>query len=150
MQELIERISQGNFDYENGSLDFSCTKIELTLSKGTTYEGSFHITSIPGRITEGYVVTSDLRMECQTPEFSGSGAEIAYRFHGEHMEEGDVLKGSFGIISNHGEYYLPFVVSIEHTALHSSIGTCSTLQTWPRAAGGRRWLSFIRRNFPAS
>ncbi len=127
MQELIERISQGNFDYENGSLDFSCTKIELTLSKGTTYEGSFHITSIPGRITEGYVVTSDLRMECQTPEFSGSGAEIAYRFHGEHMEEGDVLKGSFGIISNHGEYYLPFVVSIEHTALHSSIGTIKNL-----------------------
>lgn len=127
MQEIIDRILEGTFDYENGSLDFSCTKIELTLPKETIYEGSFHITSIPGRITNGYVVTSDLRMECLTPEFSGSDAEIAYRFHGEHMEEGDVIKGSFSIISNHGEYYLPYVVSIEHTTLHSSVGNIKNL-----------------------
>ncbi|MCM1187034.1 MAG: DUF5717 family protein [Lachnoclostridium sp.] len=133
MQEMIRRILDGDFDYENGSLDFSCSKIELELSKGSTYEGSFYINSSPGtvgtmgRFIDGYVVSSDLRMECLTPEFSGSNAEVAYCFHGEHLEEGDVVKGAFSVISNRGEYYLPFVVSIEHTVLETSIGSIKNL-----------------------
>ncbi len=127
MQEIIERILAGNFDYENGSLDFSCTKIELTLPRGNVYEGSFHISSTQGRLAEGCVETADLRMECLTCRFSGTDAEIAYRFHGEHMEEGDVVKGVFSVISNHGEYYLPYVVSIEHSVLQSSIGPVKNL-----------------------
>lgn len=127
MQEIIERILEGNFDYENGSLDFSCSKIEFTLSKDSVYEGSFHIISSPGQITNGFITSSDIRMECLTPEFSGSEAEIFYCFHSGSMEEGDVVKGAFYVVSNQGEYYLPFVVSVEHTVLTSSIGSIKNL-----------------------
>lgn len=127
MQEIINRIREGNFDYENGTLDFSCSKIELTLPKESIYEGSFHIISVPGKFTCGYVVSSDMRMECLTEEFSGSNAEIAYRFNGAHSEEGDVIKGSFYVCSSQGEYYLPYVISIEHTAMDSSAGNIKNL-----------------------
>lgn len=127
MQEIIRRILDGDFDYENGSLDFSCSKIELSLNKESVYEGSFYINAPLGKFTNGYVVSSDLRMECLTPEFSGNNAEIAYCFHGEHMEEGDVVKGAFYVISNRGEYYLPFVVSVEYMTLESSIGSIKNL-----------------------
>ena len=110
MQEIIDRILGGNFDYENGSLDFSCAKIELSLKKGEVYEGSFHIYAPQGRFSSGTVLSSDLRMECVTKEFVGDGEEIFFCFHGEKLEEGDVVKGNFYIISNQGEYYLPFVV----------------------------------------
>ncbi len=141
MQEIIKRILEGNFDYESGSLDFSCTKLELSLPKGSVYEGSFHILSQPGQFTNGYISTSDMRMECLTPDFAGDEVEIFYCFHGENMEEGDVIKGAFSVISNHGEYYLPFVVSIEHTVLNSSIGPIKNLfhfanlakTNWPEA-----------------
>uniref|UniRef100_UPI004055D5C7 DUF5717 family protein n=1 Tax=Acetatifactor sp. TaxID=1872090 RepID=UPI004055D5C7 len=127
MQDIIDRILEGNFDYENGSLDFSCTKVEISIPAGSVYEGTFRIRSTSGVLTDGYVITTDLRMECITPGFSGGDEEIAFCFHGENMEEGDVVKGAFNVISNHGEYYLPFVVSIEHTILHSSIGTIKNL-----------------------
>lgn len=127
MHEIINQILEGNFDYENGSLDFSCAKIELTMQKGMLYEGSFVITASPGRFVNGFVYTSDYRMECLTPEFTGSEAEIAFCFHGENMEEGDVVKGAFWVVSNQGEYYLPFVASIEHTVLNSSIGAIKNL-----------------------
>lgn len=127
MQEMIDRILEGNFDYENGSLDFSCAKIEISIPAGESYEGTFGIRSTPGQLTDGYINTTDFRMECLTPAFSGSDAEIAFCFHGENMEEGDVVKGVFNVISNHGEYYLPFVVSVVHTALNSSIGTIKNL-----------------------
>lgn len=127
MQEIINQILEGNFDYENGSLDFSCTKIEISLQKGNIYEGFFTITASQGRYVNGFVTSSDLRMECLTPEFTGCQADIGFCFHGEYMEEGDVVKGSFSIVSNQGEYYIPFVVSIEHMVLNSSIGAIKNL-----------------------
>lgn len=127
MQKIINQILEGNFDYENGSLDFSCSKIEISLHRGEVYEGSFRVYSMPGRFTSGTVISSDLRMECLTREFIGSDEEIAFCFHGECLEEGEVVKGNFYIISNQGEYYLPFVVSVEHTVLDSSIGTIKNL-----------------------
>lgn len=127
MQEIINRILEGHYDYENGSLDFSCNKIELTLLRETIYEGSFTINSVPGRLTNGYVVSSDLRMECLTTEFTGSNAEIAYCFHGEHLVEGDEVKGAFYVISNQGEYLLPFAVTVVESTLESSIGSIRNL-----------------------
>ena len=34
MQKIINQILEGNFDYESGSLDFSCSKIEFAIQKG--------------------------------------------------------------------------------------------------------------------
>ena len=127
MQKIIDQILEGNFDYENGSLDFSCLKIDISLHRGENYEGSFRVYAPSGKYTTGSVTSSDLRMECLTGEFVGTDEEIAFRFHGEHMEEGEVVKGSFSIVSNQGEYYLPFVVSMEHTVLESSIGPVRNL-----------------------
>ncbi len=127
MQESIDRILEGNFDYENGSLDFSYAKVEISIPAGGVFEGTFRVRSTPGCLTNGYIHTTDLRMECLTPSFSGIDEEIAFCFHGENMEEGEVVKGVFNVISNHGEYYLPFVVSVEHTILNSSIGTIKNL-----------------------
>ncbi|MBO5283056.1 MAG: hypothetical protein J6B43_08040 [Lachnospiraceae bacterium] len=82
MQDNIQQILEENFAYENGSLDFSCTKIELTLQPGVYFEGSFQIQVHGGGHTVGQVTSSDIRMECFTREFAGSGEEIAYCFHG--------------------------------------------------------------------
>ncbi|MDE5680276.1 MAG: hypothetical protein K2I01_07610 [Lachnospiraceae bacterium] len=78
MEEVIERILEGNFEYENGSLDFSCTKLELTIKRGERSEGSFRIFGEKGRLTQGRVISSDGRMECMTAEFVGSEEEIFY------------------------------------------------------------------------
>ncbi len=127
MQKIIDQILEGNFDYENGSLDFSCLKIDISLHYGESYEGSFRVYAPTGKFTAGQVTSSDLRMECLTGEFVGTDEEIAFCFHGEHMEEGEVVKGNFYIVSNQGEYYLPFVVSMEHTVLESSVGPVKNL-----------------------
>ena len=127
MEEVIDRLLEGNFDYENGSLDFSCAKLEFTIQKGEILENSFVISSGEGRYTRGRVTSSDFRMECQTPDFVGSEAEIHFCFHGEYLEEGDVVKGEFHVISNQGEYYLPFVITVEYSVLTSSLGNIKNL-----------------------
>lgn len=127
MQANVEQILDGKYDYENSSLDFSCAKVEISTRSGNVAEGSFHIYSDKEGFTQGTVSASDVRMECVTREFTGNGEEIFYRFHAEHLSEGDVIKGFFNVISNQGEYNLPFVVTVEHESLGSSIGSVKNL-----------------------
>ena len=87
MEEVIDRLLRGDFDYDNGSLDFSCSKLELTIRSGEIKEGSFKILGEPGRYTRGTVTSSDGRMECLTTEFVGTQEEISFCFHGENLED---------------------------------------------------------------
>ncbi len=127
MEEVISRLLEGDFEYENGTLDFSCAKLELTIKRGESKEGSFKILGEPGRYTKGTITSTDGRMECLTTEFVGTEEEILFCFHGDHLVEGDVVKGEFCVVSNQGEYYLPFVVTVEYTQLTSSLGNVKNL-----------------------
>ncbi|MDE6516654.1 MAG: hypothetical protein K2L18_02230, partial [Acetatifactor sp.] len=50
---------RGNFEYGSGSLDFSCTKIELILQPGECYEGSFGVEVHGSGHTVGWISSSD-------------------------------------------------------------------------------------------
>lgn len=129
MQKAISEILKGNFDHGEGTLEFSCEKIELSIHRGERQEGSFYIHATPGRgaLSAGSISSSDWRMECRTAVFSGTEEEIFFCFHGENLEEGEVVKGCFEVVSSLGEGYLPFVVTVEHTIPESSIGNIKNL-----------------------
>ena len=127
MRQVVEEILNGKFNAGNGALDFSCPRIELSIHVDTVVEDSFMVYGPKGRMTEGYVVSSDLRMECMTPTFGGSRDEIHYRFDSHGMEVGEEVKGAFNVISNQGEYYLPFSVVIVPEVILSSLGNIKNL-----------------------
>lgn len=128
MDDLLE----GGFDYERperdqeahdaGILDFSSLSIELFLQKGETAEGSFIVSGPQERLMEGYVYSAEQRMECLTKEFIGVKEEISYRFDPVGMQEGDTLEGQFSIISNYGEYEIPYRIEITGSSVTSSLG----------------------------
>lgn len=122
MTVTMEQISEGNFNYEKGSLDFSCSKVALDIQQGEVVEGSFLIYNATPCNTTGTILTSDIRMECLSTEFVGNKAEITYRFHGEGLSEGEEVKGEFHVISNQGEYILPFYVAVQPSVITSSAG----------------------------
>ena len=127
MRRTVERILNGQFDYEKGSLDLSLSRIELTLAPDEIYTGSFFIKAVRGRLTEGRVYSSDIRMELIVDSFSGLESEIGYTFSAQGLEEGDVAQGELYIISNQGEYYLPYVVTVLKKNIESSLGSIKNL-----------------------
>ena len=127
MKQVVERILEGKFEYDKGALDFSCARIELSLQPGEVYTGSFRILSTPGKLTEGFLYTRDLRMQLLTESFAGLTEEIGYTFSAVGLEEGDVIKGEIYVISNQGEYYLPYVVTIAHSSIETSLGSIRNL-----------------------
>lgn len=127
MREAVEQILANTYDYEKGSLSFSCTELEIEILCGEVYEGRFQIFSEEGRYTKGYVSSTDLRMECLIKEFVGKEETVAFRFHGDQLEEGDVVNGCFQIVSNQGEYTIPYVVTVAYSVPQSSMGPIDNL-----------------------
>lgn len=124
---IVDEILDGKFHVDDGSLDFSCPRVNLSLQADSACEGSFFVYGPEGRMTEGRVSASDLRMECVTKRFGGSEDEIFYRFDATGMEAGEEVSGLFYIISNRGEYYLPFQVQIGSDKIDSSLGEIRNL-----------------------
>lgn len=132
MRKVIDEVAAGRFahenngyhsvDYDDGSLEFSVLNLELSLKKGEIAEGTFTIQAPEGVLAEGYVYSTEMKMECLTEEFVGTREEIAYRFSAEGMEEGEILDGRFLIISNLGEYELPYHIQIKQNVVVSDMG----------------------------
>ena len=127
MYGAVERILAGEFNKGLHSLDFSGTRIELSVQEGEIYEGTFLIYGPEGQITEGKIFSNRLRMKCLIDSFSGSREEVPYRFDGSGMEEGESVKGEFHIISNQGEYSIPYEVTVVAAEVDSSLGSIRNL-----------------------
>ena len=127
MKQIIREILEGKFRYDNASLDFSCPRIEMSIQAGERKEDSFIIYGPEGILTEGYVISTDLRMECLTASFSGSQDEIFYCVDASESKAGEEIKGAFHIVSNQGEYHLPFSVTVKADVIDSSLGNIKNL-----------------------
>lgn len=110
-----------------GNLIFDVDKIELMLKAGEIYTGVLEISEADGQIMEGSIISSSIRLQLDTNVIRGSVCRIGYTFYSEGMMPGDTLKGGLSIVSDMGEYMLPFLAEIEHEQIESSIGTIKNL-----------------------
>ncbi len=134
MREVIDEILNGNYGSETGSLDFSQATLECTAFPGEELAGSFDVKGEGAAFVTGRVLSTDYRMECLTPDFAGTESRIDYVFHGEGMEPGETVKGAFRVISNVGEYSLPYVVNLSKQRADSTIGPVPNLNRFVRLA----------------
>ncbi len=127
MQSAVEKILEGNFNRGIRALDFSSPVIELNLREGEDYEGSFTIFGPENELCEGKISSTSLRMKPLADKFSGPAEEIGYQFDASGMAEGDEVKGEFRIISNQGEYFVPYHVAVTRGTLDSELGNIRNL-----------------------
>ena len=127
MQSVVDRILNGNFNTDTRALDFSEPVIELTVKEGEIYEGSFTVYGPADYPTQGEVSSTSLRMNCPVKEFSGTNDVIPFSFDTVGLSSGDSFKGEFRIISNHGEYFIPFDIKIGNENINTSLGDVKNL-----------------------
>lgn len=127
MGRLAQNFQLENFEYRKGSLEFSCPKLELDLKKDEVATGSFSIHGSGHKPLEGWILTIGARLECLTSHFHENETEVGYRFDATGLGEGEVIKGDITVISNQGEYSLPYVASIRHNRIESSLGAIKNL-----------------------
>lgn len=127
MRELRERIRTEGWRRIEGSLLFSHKQVELTPAPNERAEGCFDITGTAGGQTEGFVFVEDERMQCLTHTFGNGNGTIGYCFDAEGMQNGETRSGRFLVVSNCGEYELPWKVEVRRKVPESSMGEIRNL-----------------------
>ena len=127
MSDKIARYIAGEFEYEGGSLVFSCPKIELNLSQGETVTDSFTIKEESDKEFHARIYSSNLVMKCDKEKYDGREITVTYTTDTADKLSGEVIKGEFQIVSDMGEYVIPYVISIRHETIESSLGNIKNL-----------------------
>ncbi|MBQ4259168.1 MAG: hypothetical protein IJB84_02750 [Lachnospiraceae bacterium] len=143
MEKMIKRMADGNCGAERCPLSFSCSNIVITVEKGGVYEGSFRIFGTPSVYSQGHIYSSHQRMECRNSKFLGNEEEITFVFDSTGLEAGSVVKGQFLILSNQGEYEIPYEVTVKAPVLLSSQGIIADFSTYIQLAK-ENWREAVR------
>ena len=123
MREEMEKILQEETD--SGVL-LSCDFIEQELDE-KQISGSFSMESMNGKAIKGKVIVSDPRVEYKESGFQSEQVKISYYFDGSDMEPEEVVSGSFMLITNFGEFEIPFSFSYPKQDITSSLGEIKNL-----------------------
>lgn len=121
----LEKYNNEEFEYELPELTLSTLRVECNMYQGENYKGTFEING--NREIQGFIIVSSPRMHCMSNSFCGTHNVIEFEFNSLGMGEGEVVKGRFEIISNAGEYSLPFVATVEKCHMDSSMGNIKNL-----------------------
>lgn len=127
VKKRIRAMAEGKFEYREINIKVSEERLECMAGKDEILKGDFFLICHDERKLKGMIYTTDRRMICEHVQFIGDRIQISYEFHTEGMEEGDTNKGEIYIESNAGEIVVPYVVSIMHGAVDSSIGRIKNL-----------------------
>ncbi|MCI9479150.1 MAG: hypothetical protein HFI21_09135 [Lachnospiraceae bacterium] len=111
MRAKIERIAAGKFEYEKCPVTLSEPYVQFHVSPGSRYEGNFTLSC--RRIIKGIVYASSSRMYVEHPSFHSRNARIAYVFDSRGMWGGEEVEGEFCIVTEAGEYTLPYRIQVE-------------------------------------
>ena len=107
-------------------LGFSCQNIEIDIKHNEVYEGHFRIYA-NNKNAECRIYSSDTRMQLVKLSFNGEVFLVEYRFDSNGIETGSHIKGEFTILSNYGEYTIPYSITVQKPQLHSSLGQIKNL-----------------------
>ncbi|MBO5094698.1 MAG: hypothetical protein J6C33_10130 [Lachnospiraceae bacterium] len=126
-KEKIAKVVAGKSIRQEGSLSFSCPKVELSVKAGESVQGSFTVSGRAEGSLLGAAVTQNLHMHCLTFHFKENPSEIQYCFDSTGLDEGECVRGEFKIMSNQGEYTLPYMVTIVPKIFETSLGQMKNL-----------------------
>lgn len=110
MQENINRLSQGQIEYDSPELSVSPDNIRLTVASNQTVSGAIDI--VASESVSGFVISDNPRMKLESDEVYGAEDKVNYTFDATGYEAGEIIKGSICIVCNGGERAVPYAVTV--------------------------------------
>ncbi len=113
MNEWIMDMARGEFGYKAKDLTLPLTPYVIKPKAGKVARGSFTLKNAKGLPMKGMLRCMDERLRFGQDHFMGTECEIAYEYSAEHLAVGEVVKGKVWVVSDRGEYELPYAAHVE-------------------------------------
>lgn len=127
VKEEISTIKQINSE-ATPIVSLSVTNLDIEVEEGKVYKDSFFIESENKVPIEGYVCTTSDKVETEAERLEGTRQEIPFYFKGKLATVGNTFEGDIVLITNGGEYNIPYCVKVIHKFVESSGGRISTME----------------------
>ena len=129
MKRTVLSMAEENFDFSvhDGNVTFSTERIEFVFVDDKERNGSFNLYVQSDSPILGVCHSNNPRMKVLNPQFRGFEATIEFVFDPKGMEADDYSKGEFILLTNKGEYTLPFICIRETDYINSTLGHIKNL-----------------------
>ena len=129
MKRTVLSMAEENFDFSvhDGNVTFSTERIEFVFVDNKERNGSFTISCQSETPMLGVCQSNNPRMKVINSQFHGFDCNIEFVFDPTGMECDDVSKGEFILLTNKGEFTLPFICIRENDFINSTLGHIKNL-----------------------
>lgn len=121
MREKVMSLAQGRFTYEQPEIVCSTDCLKLEVVEGGETASSFTVTNSAGTKIKGFGAADHFNIEF-LPVFGGKKNEIQIKVYAENKKAGEVMTGELCIVTDCGEYMLPYEITVRPRCLCSSDG----------------------------
>lgn len=113
MRERINRLAKGMIDMDVPVLTVQPLIIEEEIKIGERVKGNLTVISDNEIHGKGLVYSSNRRVKVLSSSFGGLRCYISYEVNSRYLEYGDVIEGSFYLVTNAGEKEIPYSFRLE-------------------------------------
>ena len=113
MKDKVKQFVDGIFSYEQSKLIISEAEISLQVSAGKSASGFFIVTNNRESVMKGVLYSSHSSFRLKEYTFFGSENRIEYHFDAEFLDAEEVIQGKIDIVSDCGESFINFTVTVE-------------------------------------
>lgn len=113
--------------YGNGVLEFDVVRVSIEAEANTVFQGNFDVRILSPQGAQGYVYTTDMRMQTSNQKFKGCNLTVPFLYNTTGMEPGDEAYGEFNLVTSIGEFSLPYEVMIKGKMLKGELGEIRNL-----------------------
>ena len=125
------------YNISDKGLTVTPQKLQFTVAPGAVTEGQFVVSGTPGTAVTGFLTSDNFHMQLRRDSFAENPDRISWIFDAGTLREGEICEGRIGIVSNCGEYRVPFRAEVVRTQT-----TGRELQEIPRQnTAAERFLS---------
>lgn len=130
MKRKMEQLRNGKFKYKLPGLILSQNSIHVRLKPGEKVQGELYFGAEDESKIKGYVSASGRRFVPAIEKFSGTAIQLAYGIDAAGMKSGESCEGTLSLITNIGEYEVPFIIEAEKEQMYTSSGEISDLKSF--------------------
>lgn len=134
MRERINRLAKGIIDSEVPKLVITPSAVEGSVPAGTTARGELMVISGNGLHIKGLIYSGNPRVTVANNAFGGLRNRIVYEVNSKYCEHGEVIKGSFYLVTNGGEKEIPYSLRIQAGSAGETLESLKTPDDFGRLA----------------
>lgn len=138
MRERINRLAKGIVDSDMPEISIAPESFDSLLKTGETLRAELAVNSTNGIHLKGLVYADHSRVKVQNASFGGTRNRITFDVDCRYMEIGEEIAGNLVLVTNAGEYRVPFRFRTVSGSAGKTIGSIRTTEQFAAIAKADR------------